>query len=327
MVSAPARERVLIVGIGEVARTHLAVLATADGATVVGGVDPMVRDAVDFRGRELPVYPSLNAAADLAPTLVVVATPTPTHADVCAAVADMFPGVAIMVEKPAADSLADARRLLGDRVRFPRLWVAYHLRYAPEVAWGLAVARSAGIGKPIRARSVLTDPYEAQFPGAAARFGSSWLDSGINALSVLDRFVELTERLSLRGLGERHQSIFEGRFGCRSGIEAMVMTSWHVSAAAKTTVVEYSSGATLVMDHTAVAGYLVDNGRIADVFGSDGSVDRRYSHYLALYREQLGAGGPCEDDLRLHELLLPEAGPIPDAVRARDRADGRVGDQ
>lgn len=65
-----------------------------------------------------------------------------------------------------------------------------------------------------------------------------------------------------------------------------------------------------MMDHTGVAGYLFQNGRISDIFGTDGSVDRRYSHYVGLYRSYLSRGSRWrshDDDLRLHEFLL--AGP------------------
>lgn len=288
-------ERILVVGLGEVARTHLDVLADMDDAIVVGGVDPVVRSA-RFRGRALPVFRSVADSAGTFVTLVVVATPTPTHAAVCDEIAATFPDVPIMVEKPGVVDPADARRLFGR----PTLWVAYHLRYAPEVEWG--VARAGDLGVAVRARSVFADPYAARYDEAAARFGSSWLDSGINALSVLDRFVELTERRSLRRIGPASESVYEGRFGA----DVLVVTSWHVTAPAKTTMIGYASGATLVLDHTAVAGYLFEDGRLTDTFGSDGTTDRRYNHYAALYRDVLSDTRPTgQDDLRLHELLLP----------------------
>ena len=64
-----------LVGLGTIARTHLAVLGERSDVQVVGGVDP-ARPAVD-----VPVHRTLDEAlsADPAPELVVVATPTDTH--------------------------------------------------------------------------------------------------------------------------------------------------------------------------------------------------------------------------------------------------------
>ena len=89
--------------------------------------------------------------------------------------------------------------------------------------------------------------------------------------------------------------------------DALILTSWHVSDPAKTTRIRYSSGAELVMDHTAVAGYLVHNRRITAIYGSDRAIPRRERHYLALYKWWLTERNrimPAETSLRLHELLL-----------------------
>ncbi|HEX3593228.1 MAG TPA: Gfo/Idh/MocA family oxidoreductase [Pseudonocardiaceae bacterium] len=302
----------IVVGLGEVAKTHLAVLETMSEVAVVGGVDIAVRGDVSFRGETVPIYESVAAASrELKPTLAVIATPTPTHFSVCNEVVSAFPGVRILSEKPLATNSVDMRAILDDLRRFPQLKVAYHLQHAPEVRWGLGIvnARRATIGVPIGARSVFTDPYEGDFASATARFGSSWLDSGINALSVFSQFCEISDRRSLRQLGSREWSIYEARFNCGSAgneFEGTIVTSWHVTSASKTTTIDYSSGAALLLDHTAVAGYLLEDRRVVTLFGTDGAVDRRYSHYLAFYRDYFAGAWVTgrHEDIRLHELLL-----------------------
>jgi hypothetical protein len=149
-----------------------------------------------------------------------------------------------------------------------------------------------------------------EFEAARSRLGNSWIDSGINSLSVLSRFAEPVSRRSLRRIGELSQSVFEARITFLAGgseLEALILTSWHVTDPAKTTRIQYSSGAELVMDHTAVAGYLVQERRITAVFGSDRSIPRRERHYRALYKWWLTEGNqiiPAETSLLLHELLL-----------------------
>ena len=310
------QERILLVGLGEIAKTHLAVLADMTDVTVIGGVDIAPRDDMNFRGRTLSVDSSVErAAAHLTPTLVVVATPTATHAAVCVDVARHFPDSAVLVEKPVADSLLDARQVLTDQTQFPRLRVAYHFQHAPEVRWGLETVRRqrADLGEPVSARAVFADAYESDARNALVRYGSSWLDSGINALSILSLFANISRRTSIRQLGDTTWSTYEARFSCESDsteFNATIVTTWHVTEAAKTTTIEYSSGSVLMLDHTGVAGYLFRNGQIADMFGTDGSVNRRYSHYSGLYRSYLAGSLPAynrEVDLRLHEFLL--AGP------------------
>ena len=68
-------KRVLMVGLGTIARTRLEVLERVPDLTVVGGVDPAA-PVVD-----IPVFGTVDDAlrSEPEPDLVVVATPTETH--------------------------------------------------------------------------------------------------------------------------------------------------------------------------------------------------------------------------------------------------------
>lgn len=315
-----ARDKILIVGLGEVATTHLAVIEQIPGADVVAGADIKPKTGLTFRGRPLPVCRSPREAADgHRIDAVVIATPTPTHARVCAQVAEVLPAARILVEKPAADNVADARRVLRDIGRRQPVDVAYHMAFAPEVSWGVTAtqARGSALGQPASAEASFADPYDLCFESAAQRLGNSWIDSGINALSVLRRFVRPAERISLRRIGEPSRSVFEAHITCHANdhdLDALIVTTWQVTAPAKTTRIRYSSGAELVMDHTAVAGYLVADGNVTDVFGADASVPRRERHYRALYQSWLGGRRPIaaiQDHLLLHDLLLKPSDDVP----------------
>jgi Predicted dehydrogenases and related proteins len=279
-------DEVLLVGLGTVAQTHLDVLEAMREANVIGAVDPAPPPHPTFRGRELPVVATIEDAAALAPTLVVIATPTSTHAALCRRTRSVFPDAAILVEKPAADQATEAEKLLSDE---GTIEVAYHMAFAPEVLWGerLVQTRRDELGPVQAAQAWFTDPYAADITTARRRFTSSWLDSGINSLSVLTRFCDLVEGLSLRPLGDTPGSMFEARIRCISDgepFEALIVTSWHVTDSARRTWLRFASGAELLLDHHAVAGYLMEDGQVTDFFGTDGSVSRRESHYAALYR-------------------------------------------
>lgn len=310
-MAAPDQE-VLIVGLGTVAQTHLKVLERTPAADVVAGVDTAQQPGLAFRSHPVPVYRKLrDASRHHTPDIVVIATPTPAHASVCGEAAGCFPTARILVEKPAADNLPDAHHVLTDIGSHQPVDVAYHMAFSPEVTWGMQTvqANAADLGVPTTIEAAFADPY-ADEPGARSSLGNSWLDSGINALSILTRFAEPVSRTSLRRIGEPHQSVFEAHITCRTAggpVDARILTSWHVTDPAKTTRIRYSSGAELVMDHTAVAGYLIKHNRVAAVYGSDRAIPRRERHYLALYKWWLGEGRrilPAETSLRLHNLLL-----------------------
>jgi predicted dehydrogenase len=305
--------RVILVGLGEIGGTHLRVLEQTADAEVIAAVDTSDQVGGEFRGQPIPVYPGVAAAAqEHQADIVIVATPTATHAEVCDQVADAFPHARILIEKPAADTLAGAHHVIeGIGARQP-VDIAYHMSFSPEVAWGLNYSRAwaAELGHVAAITASFTDPYSAKAESARARFGSSWIDSGINALSILNKFTTLTGRLSLRQVGDPAWSAFEARLTCTANAnpaEALILTSWHVSDAAKTTTIQYDTGAVLVMDHTAVAGYVIRGHRVSDIFGTDTTVPRRERHYQAMYQHWLIEGQPMASPqvhLLLHDLLL-----------------------
>jgi predicted dehydrogenase len=316
-----ASTRVLLVGLGAIGETHARALEATPSAEVVAGVDVDGTRTLEFRGADRPVYPGVREASEACeagegcgPDLVVIATPTGTHAAVCDQAARYFPEARLLVEKPAAAALGDARRILIDIGRRQPVDVAYHTSFAPEVSWGQRALedRRPELGDLVSAEIFFADPYYDDFDRATATLGDSWLDSGINALSVLARFATIVRRESLRPIGTERQSIFEARLACHDGrrpAEALLVTSWHASDGAKTTRLRYASGIELLMDHTAVTAYLLRDGRVEAAFGADRSIPRRERHYRALYHWCLTEGRPAfppDTGLHLHELLLAD---------------------
>jgi predicted dehydrogenase len=312
-MSVPA-SKVMVVGLGAAGQVHAKVLEEFPQVTVIAGVDTDLSRTLNFRQREVPVYPGVFDAISnkIDPGVVIIATPTPTHAQVCSEVAEYFPGATILVEKPAANNLGDAQRIIEGIGSKQTVRVTYHMAFSPEVNWAVEQAHEEAehLGRPIAIESWHADPYQLELASAEARLGTSWIDSGINALSVIERFARVTERTSLRQIGEAPKSEFEGTFACETNdgqLTAVVLTSWNSTAPARTTRVRYSSGAELVMDHAAVAGYLLKDGRLVTNFGSDGSVPRREAHYRAMYESWLANRKPtfpADISLRLHRLLL-----------------------
>src|SRR5262249_11971732 len=176
---------ILLVGAGVAGNTHLRVLEDIPHVSVVAAVDKQQSHSATFRGAGIPLYYSLlEASQDHQPDIVVIATPTPTHAEVCDEESEHLPSSSILVEKPAADNFHDAQRLLSRRGGRRPISVALHMAFAPEVTWAASIVHDdVDLGAPVSIRSLAADPYQADMTSAISRLCTSWIDSGINCLS------------------------------------------------------------------------------------------------------------------------------------------------
>lgn len=160
--------RVGLFGAGLIGKEHAKYLGLAEGVELAAIADPTPA-AVEL-ARELGVahfddYTSLLGAGGI--DAVIIALPNAMHAD--AAVAAIERGVAVLVEKPIADSLEDGRRILdaSEEHGVPVL-VGHQRRYAPDVAAARAFITEGGIGEIVSVGVLSTwrkhdEYYEAQW--------------------------------------------------------------------------------------------------------------------------------------------------------------------
>lgn len=281
--------RVGFVGIGIIAETHLEVLAADERFTVAFTVDPNRAAPVDFRGDRPPHYPVLRDALDThEPDLVVIATPTETHADLAVEALTGSTG-RVLVEKPLVHDLGALARLRGldsaADVR-GRLLTAHHFAFSPEVRWAAdQLAAHPEWGPVTGITSAFHDPYILRGQQAFDSYVSSWMDSGVNQLSVLARLVDLT------GLISRSQADGGASAWCTVGYTsrgtpgtARLRSSWRTGASSKETVLTFAgSGVELWIDHTAMTGFAARNSELLSTHGSDGRTPRKIAHYRPLY--------------------------------------------
>jgi predicted dehydrogenase len=103
--------RAAVVGVGHLGRHHARILSTLTGVTLAGIVDQNPERAKDLAAAHgTVVVPDVDALIGQVDA-VVVATPTVSHAKV--AVPLLEAGVAVLVEKPMARSLAEADALIA----------------------------------------------------------------------------------------------------------------------------------------------------------------------------------------------------------------------
>ncbi|HZV51978.1 MAG TPA: Gfo/Idh/MocA family oxidoreductase [Candidatus Dormibacteraeota bacterium] len=301
-----------MVGLGTIARFHLDALQRRGDVSVEAGVDPAPGKSLEFGGQARPVYPSISALLERHEVDdVIVATPTPTHVEVCEEILEAEARPRILVEKPLATAPGEVERVLaraGERQQ--PLDVLYHFRWAPEVLWAAAwwEEHRDDHGPVVDFLSFFSDPYAAMEPGRRWTYVSSWIDSGINALSLLDRLVDLREISTLTRMpGASSTYEAEIRFASQGReFTGHLMTTWHVTQDSKWTCLRLADGLELFLDHVAVLGRALHRGRTIAFQGSDGTVPRRTAHYLNLFHEVLSPtySPQVERHRHLHHLLL-----------------------
>ncbi|MFC5662560.1 Gfo/Idh/MocA family protein [Kitasatospora misakiensis] len=288
--------RVGLVGLGVIARTHLAVLAERADVELEFTVDPGQEEGPGFRGGRPAHYRGLaEALAVHRPDLIVLATPTDTHVEL-AREALLGSTARVLVEKPISHDLAALARL-EDPAELPeqadvhgRLFTAHHFAFSPEVAWAAAlIAGHPEWGPVTTITSAFHDPYVLTGEAAFAVYGSSWVDSGVNQLSMFTRFVEFTELTGARLTDGGATAWCTAEFRSRGATgTARLRSSWLTGISSKGSCLALAgSGVEVWLDHTAMTGFAARGGELLDAFGNDGRTDRKVAHYRPLYASLL----------------------------------------
>ena len=124
--------RIAVIGAGSFGRNHLRVLRQLEGARLAAVVD-----TDDRRARESAAQFECEAVTQLAALsgrvgAAVVATPTVTHAEIGCALLER--GIDVLVEKPIANDVSSAERLIETAARCGRILQVGHLeRFNPAV--------------------------------------------------------------------------------------------------------------------------------------------------------------------------------------------------
>lgn len=107
-----ARLRAAVVGVGHLGKHHARLLGQMPGVTLVAAVDP-VRERAEAAVAGVPGARAVADVGDIAGQvdLAVVAVPTAAHLEVARPFLER--GVAVLVEKPMAPSMAEADTLLA----------------------------------------------------------------------------------------------------------------------------------------------------------------------------------------------------------------------
>lgn len=137
--------KVLVVGLGQMGKSHAIAYHTHPGFEIVG----LVNRSTPKLPEALTGYPLrqafAEALAEFEPDLVSIATHTNNHADY--AVAAMEAGAHVFVEKPLAATVEDAERVVAAaKAHGRKLVVGYILRHHPS--WLTLIDQARNLGGP-----------------------------------------------------------------------------------------------------------------------------------------------------------------------------------
>ncbi|MGH9962261.1 MAG: Gfo/Idh/MocA family protein, partial [Pyrinomonadaceae bacterium] len=273
-------ETVSIAGLGKIARFHVQALEETEGVEVISGADVDPSITIDYNGQLLPVYDSIERLLDDHPETIIVATPTRTHYETCQRIiSSNWRPRRLVIEKPLAASLSEVAEVLTAAEREIDIAVVYHAAHAPEVLWACMQAErwSSMFGAFVQYEASFADPYrEMDREKRDTVYGNSWLDSGINALSVALRFLRLesvTSVSSILGAGSTYEAqvIFHSD---ERECQGIIHTTWDVDEAAKTSTFLFKSGAKLALNHQRISGTLSQGDEILERFAYEGDKPR-----------------------------------------------------
>ncbi len=193
--------RVLIVGLGNMGRSHALAHHAHPEAQIVGLVN---RSEADLPGalRSYPRFSSFEEGMATEPDLVVVATYSDSHADyACRA---MEAGAHVFIEKPLATTVADARRVVETATRTGRkLVVGYILRHHPS--WMRLIKEARGLGGPFVFRMNLNQQSsgaEWETHKALMQTTSPIVDCGVHYVDVMCQITDAAP-VRVHGMGLR----------------------------------------------------------------------------------------------------------------------------
>ena len=280
MISEHYKKTAVLIGLGTISASYEAGLRFSAGidCRYVCDINPDAVSRNIYYDKEY-VSDYLSLFKERKVELAIIATPPDTHAQIIRDCLDNC--VCPIVEKPIAHTADIVSDLLQADGRFE---VIFHWLHGSEVIW---FTRNITLKDVKKIRISIKDPYADRGgrirPEFHNKFGC-WLDSGVNALSLLTKLVDLEsfqpKSLSFAmddssGLPYRAICLM---YSDRTNIEMDMR--WDVEENHKVTFIE-ADGHEYVIDHTAQS--VICDGVL--VFKDDGMprLPRHYFNYFANY--------------------------------------------
>jgi len=148
-----------VIGAGVIGRTHIQRILRTPEFTLVGVAEPGLAGRQWCTERNIPVFENHPAMLDATqPQGVVIATPNATHVDVAADC--LARGISVLIEKPVADTLDAAKRLIQiEKDSGVPVLVGHHRRHNPILQRAKQIMAEERLGQVVCA-NVMANVYK-----------------------------------------------------------------------------------------------------------------------------------------------------------------------
>ena len=292
--------KIAIIGLGHIAKFQLEALKLLPSLELVGAHD-IIKDRARLLPPSVPFYETLdellgNCKADL----ILVSTPNVTHYEIGKQVLES--GYSLLLEKPCCQSEPEMFDLLDTAKRQGVFFaVALHAAYARDVEWFLSQIQAGKInyGTLSGFYCGFFDPYYDISTGllkqSARSLGGAWFDSGINALSVIGRFIPPEDMRLVEGRmtvvptipcseiqgAATFEFSHDGAFG-----QGIIETNWALGLNRKITQLFYCSTNTRVtLHHSEETVYVHRDGQLIFAKSLRNGLPRLTNHYVNLFQD------------------------------------------
>jgi predicted dehydrogenase len=311
--------RLALIGLGQAARHQLGAIDRTHGVRLVDAHDLDPGKSKNL-GNDVRFHPNLGTLLKHSDAdLFIIASPSETHLDISRKL--LKNDRAILIEKPACINSAELNSL-GSLAESTDKFVAVALNasFGLEVQWWLDHHHDPeyGLGELVGFDSGWFDPYivHGKMESPARSLLGSWIDGGLNALSVIGTFIDgknltINECLlslapefqgkDVRGKATFNFSLKNGK-GCGS-----IETNWTLGLDRKVTRLAYEGGE-IILHHSKESVFLCRDEKRILLKDLRNRFPRLTNHYCGLFadiRNRLRTGkGNLEFAIPLHRILF-----------------------
>lgn len=295
--------KIAIIGLGHIGRYHIQALEEVGGFKLVAICDRQQEYASLAPEGAMFYNEYLELLANEEMDTVIVATPNSTHYRIARDVLEA--GHNLIIEKPATENLDELKALetLSEK-KNKHIYYSFHAAHAYEVEWTVNeyLPKSQDELGPITGfRSRFYDPYilDGRLLNEAKGLQNCWIDSGINALSVIERFINLSQSVvdnistAKNPIGtppflQCHVELcFNIDAADRAGM-GTIDTNWTRGQNHKSTILHFSQSRNIIqIDHSLqqVFRILPSNEKIQ--LADFSNKHRLLNHYIGVFRDYL----------------------------------------
>jgi len=315
-----------IIGLGHIGKCHIQALSQFPELNLVAACDYNSQLA-QLLPYHVPFYWETEALlANKNIHTVIIATPNETHFELVNLAFDA--GKNVIMEKPAASDfeqfqILDARFRESEQLH---IYYAFHAAKAFDLSWFQQYYNQSKnqqrLGSITAFACHFYDPYvqQGEIEAEAKSLGNSWIDSGVNALSVLSELFDLsqfgllsrnltpdvTTGIAIQGLAQYQFPVRDsavGGLGC-------INTNWTLGLNRKETWLAFGeTGYQLKLDHSQQQVLETHpNGEVSLLQDCSQQRDRLLNHYLGVFSDYVNCETKQQFNYsqahKIHQLLF-----------------------